>query len=179
MAEEGTGARLKVAERKQDPGEIETRGEEEKMRETWMRERDEDEGEAGLYICGGMWSFLKVRGGPCIIPPPDPPGHWASTAGVCWPTPPGDPGRHPQGRESRLRAGHLHLIRASGADWMVDVFFYLPSSTVGVCTRRGCAVHAIGTLYCKALHASDAQPAIRDDQKKNARICQDALMLAD
>ena len=123
MAEEGMGARLKVAERKQDPGEIETRGEEEKMRETGMRERDEDEGEAGLYICGGMWSFLKVRGGPCITPPPDPPGLWASAAGVCseipgsWPTPP----RGIQGALRRVeKAGYarvLHFIWPSGADW--------------------------------------------------------------
>ena len=65
------------------------------MREIGRRERDEDKGQAGLHICGGMWSFVKVRGGPCIIPPPDPPGHWASAAGVCsetpgsWPTPRG------------------------------------------------------------------------------------------
>ena len=92
------------------------------MREIGKRGRDEDTRQAGLHICGGMWSFLKVRGGPCIIPPrtpmdiePPPRGYAAR---------PRDPGPPPRGILAATRrvekAGYirvLHLIWPSGADW--------------------------------------------------------------
>ena len=122
MAEEGMGARVKVAERKQDPGEMGTRGEVEKMRETGRRERDEDKGEAGLYICGGMWSFLKVRGGPVLSPLRTPLDFGPPPRGSA--ARPRDPGPPPRGILAATRrvekAGYirvLHLIWPSGADW--------------------------------------------------------------
>ena len=96
------------------------------MREIGRRERDEDKGQAGLHICGGMWSFFKVRRGPCIIPPPDPldigpPPRGGSAAR---PTCSRDPGPPPRGILTATRrvekAGYiqvLHLIWPSGADW--------------------------------------------------------------
>ena len=125
--------------------------------------------------------FLEQEGA-LYYPPSGPPGHWASAAGVCsetpgsWPTPPGDPGRHPQGRESRLHPGPAHYLALWCGLMTGDSFFIARLHDGSVNSSMLCVFPWTAIMNFFAWFSSMRKESMI--KKKNARICQDALMLA-